>query len=142
MNRWHPPEIKTPALPRIPAPVPTGAPVALEMQLRALREALDRAVRAGDDALVEAKALRESLLCERLRHADLRMRYKQLQQFHSATTVGETEGLQRENRRLRTMLAEASSERGKLIEEIRIRAPFEHYEPAEPEGSADVTFEA
>lgn len=141
MNRWHQPEFKTPSLPRSPAPPPTGVPAPLEMQIRALREALDRAARASEDALVEAKALRESLICERLRNADLQMRYKQLQQYHNATTVGETEGLQKENRRLRTVIGEASVERAKLIEEIRARTPFQPYDPTTFEQAASVAIE-
>ena len=77
-----------------------------------------------------------------MRHNELKTRFKELQRFHNATTVGETESLQQENRRLRTMLAEASLERAKLIEEIRIRAPFERFEPAVPEEPADVSFES
>ena len=142
MNRWHPPEVKTPSFLRAPAPQPAGPPLALEMQIRALREALDRAARVGENALAEAKTLREALLCERLRHTELKTRHKELERFHNATTVGEAETLQKENRRLRTMLAEASIDRGKLLEEFRARAPFERFEPAVPEEEPGVSFES
>ena len=142
MNRWHPPEVKTPSFPRAPAPQPAGPPLALEMQIRALREALDRAARVGENALGEAKTLREALLCERLRHTELKTRHKELERFHNATTVGEAEILQKENRRLRTMLAEASIDRGKLLEEFRARAPFERFGPAVPEEEPGVSFES
>ena len=142
MNRWHPPEVKTPSFLRAPAPQPAGPPLALEMQIRALREALDRAARVGENALAEAKTLREALLCERLRHTELKTRHKELERFHNATTVGEAETLQKENRRLRTMLAEASIDRGKLLEEFRARAPFARFGPAVLEKEPEVSFES
>lgn len=142
MNRWHPPEVKTPSFPRAPAPQPAGPPLALELQIRALREALDRAARVSENALAEAKTLREELLCERLRLTELKTRHKELERFHNATTVGEAETLQKENRRLRTMLAEASIDRGKLLEEFRARAPFERFEPAVLKEEPEVSFES
>ena len=111
-------------------------------QAKDLREALDRAVRAGKDAQAQAKELREELVCERLHHADVRLRYKQFQQHHKAKTAGESETLQKENRRLRTMLAEASMDRGKLLEEFRARAPFERFGPAVPDEEPGVSFES
>lgn len=118
----------------------------LEMQIRALREALEHAVKAGEEALREAlreaHALRESLLCERLRLADLQMRHKQLQQFHKAATVGESQSLQDENRRLRTLLAEASREPARQGGGIVFHSSAERVETAESGEEPEVTFGA
>lgn len=112
------------------------------MQIRALREALDRAVRDGENTTYEAKALREELLCERLRHNELKLRYKDLQKFHNATTVGEVEMLQTENRRLRSALAEASLERTKLMEEARPQRSGEPSAPPPTEEPVAICFES
>ena len=114
----------------------------LEMQIRALREALEHAVKAGEEALREAHALRESLLCERLRLADLQMRHKQLQQFHKAATVGESQSLQDENRRLRTLLAEASREPARQGGGIVFHSSAERVETAESGEEPEVTLGA
>lgn len=141
MNRWHPPEIKTPPVPRVHVPEKSGGSVALEMQLRALRDALDRAVRACELAQDEAKSLREALLCERLKTNEMQARYKDMQRFHNATTVGEVEALQRENRRLRTALADACREHAEAVQAASVKSATEPPPaPREPE-LGDVTIE-
>ena len=111
------------------------------MQIRALREALECAVKAGEEALAEAHTLRESLLCERLRLADLEMRHKQLQQFHKAATVGESRSLQDENRRLRTLLAEAARD-AKPGGGIVFHSSVERVDAVKSSEEPDVTFGA
>lgn len=148
MNRWHPPEFKTPPATRVQAPEKPGASGALDMQFRALREVLERAVKACEAAQAEAKTLRETLLCERLKSSEMHTRYKEMQQFHNATTVGEVEALHKENRRLRTALADSCRERAAALEGptiVSLPAPAPAPAPPPPPHSeeeyGDVTIE-
>ncbi len=117
------------------------------MQLRALRGALERAVQACEVAQAEAKSLRETLLCERLKSSEMHARYKEMQQFHNATTVGEVEALHKENRRLRTALADACREHADALEGaavVSLPAPAPAPAPPPPhseEEYGDVTIE-
>jgi hypothetical protein len=104
--------------------------LSLEMQVRALVQALDSATRATAEAQHEVTALRELIRLERLRSADIDFRLKQIQQTPAMPRIAdvapdaENEALKDENRRLRKLIGESAIERNNLIEEIRIRAPF------------------
>lgn len=143
MNRPHLPAHTLHAVPHRSVHAHGGPSVALEMQIRALREALSRAARDTEHAQRHAHSLDEALRCERLRSADFEFRLSQLQQTTrgsraAATSEAEIAALKAENRRLRSVIGESTIERRKLSEELRNRAPIPMHDPAALDRDADV----
>ena len=144
MNRPQLPTHKPHAAAHRPVHVHGGPSVALEMQIRALREALYRAARDTEHAQRHAHSLGETLRCERVRCADVEFRLKQLEK---TTEQGRTNGvnseaeiaeLKAENRRLRSVIGDSASERHKLMEDLRTRPQRPSHDPAAFDRDADV----
>ena len=121
----------------------TGPSVALEMQVRALREALYRAAHETEGAKRHSHSADEALRRERLRCAEVEFRLNQLQQAvnESASHLArlDAENLQAENRRLRSLLAESAADRSNLVDETRARAPVVPLDPRAREELAEIT---
>ena len=138
MNRRHLPDQQSH---HRPTHSHTGPSVALEMQIRALREALYRAARETESMKRESHTLGESLRRERLRSVDAEFRLYQLQQAMDSSPATEIPALRKENRRLRSLLAEAGAERGKTVAEIRPHAPTQPLELVAFDETDAVSFE-